>query len=382
MIAKLTSDQIISFLIIISILLIASRLFGELFRLIKQPAVMGELIAGIVLGPSLFGSLFPNTFQSIFITPRQSYSAFDGLAQIGIMLLLFVAGMEVNFNVMKRRGKAAAKISIASVLLPFIAGFTVTWLFYDTLFASPTTDKVIPALFMGTALCITALSVAAKILMDLNLISNRFGNMILTSAMINDFIGWLLFTIVISLANLKQEGMNWWQTILTVIVFAVILLTVGIKFIDRAFQFVNKVATKPGANMSLAISFCFLGALFTEWIGIHAIFGAFLMGVAVGASKNFLDKSKEILQQFITNIFAPLFFASIGLRVNFIANFNLDIVVIVLLIAGFGKIIGGFIGARLSGFKVNKAWAVGFGMNARGSMEIVLGLHCSSGKDY
>src|SRR5262249_51017855 len=125
--------------------------------------------------------------------------------------------------------------------------------------------------------------------------------------------------------------------------------------------------------ISFAIALCLIGGIFTEWIGVHAILGAFLLGVAVGSCKDFTIRSKEVLQQFITNIFAPLFFVSIGLRLNFITNFDWRICLIILGIASFGKIIGGYIGARLSGFKKNKAWAMGFGLNTYGSQQIALG---------
>lgn len=374
MVSKLPSDQVLSFLVIVSILLISARGLGELFRKFRQPAVMGELFAGIILGPSLLGTYAPDLFNSIFVKPTQSYVAFDGLSRMGIIFLLFVAGMEVDLNNLKKRGKAAAKISISSVLFPFTIGFGAVWFFYDSFFSAASDDKLVPAMFIGTALCITALSVAAKILMDMDLIKTRFGNLILTAAMINDFIGWMMFSIVINMANLEQEGLGIWQTVIAVIAFAVLLLSVGRIFIDRGFTLVNEHLSNPGSNITFAIAMCFLGAIFTEWTGIHAIFGAFLMGVAVGSSKNFAPHSKEILYQFITNIFAPLFFVSIGLRVNFISNFDWKICFLIFSIASVGKILGGTLGAKASGFKINKALAVGFGMNARGSMEIVLGL--------
>ncbi|MFI5135148.1 MAG: cation:proton antiporter [Chitinophagales bacterium] len=371
---RLSSNDVLPFLIILTILLLAARLTGEIFKRFRMPAVMGELFAGVVLGPTVLGTVFPQVYQSIFASPQSPAIAFDGVSRIGIILLLFVAGMEVNINSIRRRGKAAAKISIASVILPFAIGFVVAQLFFSTLFTTPATDHLVPSLFMGTTLCITALSVAAKILIDLDLIKTRFGNLILTAAMINDFIGWMLFVVVINLANLQHEVLGVVQTIVTVILFAVLLLTFGRRIIDKGFEFCERHLSKPGGSLSFAIIVCLLGAIFTEWVGIHAIFGAFLMGIAVGGCSNFKVPAREGLFHFITNIFAPLFFVSIGMRVNFITNFDWRIVSIVVAIACVGKIVGGTVGAKLSGFKTNKAYAVGFAMNARGSMEIVLGL--------
>lgn len=364
-----------SFLIIFVVLLTAGRLLGELFRSWKQPAVMGELIAGLILGPSILGNLFPELFHSIFFVSQTAQLAFDGIARVAIILFLFVAGMEVHLGDVVQRGKAAAKISLSSILFPFAAGFAGIWFFYDHFFDSVTqTNKLLPALFIGTALSITALSVLAKILFDLELGRSRFGSLLLTAAMINDFVGWILFSVVISLGEVQHENLGVWQTVVAVVIFTIGLLTIGRVAIDRVFGFAKRTFKGPGVSLALAIILCILGSLFTEWIGIHAIFGAFLTGVAVGDSKQFTDEAKETLHLFVVNLLAPLFFVSIGLRVNFIKDFDLFICFFILVIASVGKLLGGFIGARLSGFKTNKAIAVGFAMNARGSMEIVLGM--------
>lgn len=335
---------------------------------------MGELIAGLLVGPSVLGNLFPSFFHELFFSSANAQFAFDGISRIAIILFLFVAGMEVHLHDVLKRGKAAAKISLSSIVFPFAAGFAGTWIFFDHFLSNGHADKLVPAMFMGTALSITALSVLAKILFDLELGRSRFGSLLLTAAMINDFAGWMLFTVVISLGDLQEEGMGLWQTILLVMIFTIILLTEGRRAIDKLFEFASRELKGPGASLALAIMLCLLGAIFTEWVGIHAIFGAFLTGVAVGDSRNFSRKAKDMLHEFVSNLLAPLFFVSIGLRVNFIKDFDVFICIFVLSIACLGKLIGGFIGARLSGFKTNKAIAVGFAMNARGSMEIVLGI--------
>jgi Kef-type K+ transport system membrane component KefB len=373
--SKLGTNEVMQFLIIITVLLATARVLGELFKKIGLPAVIGELLGGILLGPSLFGLFFPGLFHTVFSDPKQPAIAFDGLSRLSIMLLLFVAGMEVNLDNIRRRGKPAAKISFFGIFFPLVIGFGATWFFYDKIFATESGNKVAAALFMGTALSITALSVMAKILIDLDLIKTRFGNLMMTAAMVNDFIGWLLFSVVITIANLQSESQFSPAVIFfTVVASSALLLTFGRKLIDRAFLFANTKLSKPGAELSLSILLCFAGGIFTEWLGIKAIFGAFLMGIAIGDSKNFSDRSKQSLHDMIAYVFSPLFFVSVGLRVNFFTNFNFQTVIFILAISIIGKLLGGFIGARLSGFKPHKSLAVGFGMNARGSQEIVLGL--------
>jgi Kef-type K+ transport system membrane component KefB len=152
------------------------------------------------------------------------------------------------------------------------------------------------------------------------------------------------------------------------------MLTFGRGLINRALPWVNKRMAWPGGVLSLSLALCFLAAAFTEYIGIHAIFGAFIFGVALGDSEHMSERAKEIVHQFINNIFAPLFFVAIGLRVNFIANFDLQLTLVILFIAFAGKIIGSGWGTRLGGFSWKESLAAGFGMNARGAMEIILGL--------
>lgn len=373
---KLATNEVLEFLVILVILLSTARIMGELFKKIGLPAIIGELLGGILLGPSFIGTLFPGFFQSVFIDPKQSSVAFDGLSRLSVMLLLFIAGMEVRLENIRTRGKAAAKISLSGIIFPLALGFSVTWLFYSVFFSQPTENKLAPALFMGTALSITALGVMAKILIDIDMIKSRFGNLMMTAAMIDDIIGWMLFSVVITIADLKAESKFSAITVLLIIAgYTAFLISIGrTMVVNPILRFANNKLSKPGAELSLAMILCLLSGIFTEWLGIKAIFGAFIMGVAVGNSPYFSEKAKETFHDIVTYVFSPLFFVSIGLKVNFVTNFDLAIVVFVLAISIAGKIFGGYIGARLSGFKNNKAIAVGFGMNARGSQEIVLGL--------
>lgn len=372
MVSKLSSDEVLNFLIIVSILLIAARILGEICKKYKQPAVIGEILAGIILGPSLFGSFFPNLFNEIFISQPRSYAAFDGLANIGIILLMFIAGFEVDLKQIRKQGKQAASISIMGLIFPFMLGFGTVYLFYNDIFsAAAAQNRVIPAMFFGTALSITALSVIAKILLDMDMLRSKLGNLILTAAMINDFLGWILFSIIIQLMKTgKQDGS--FMSVSLVLLYTLVLLSAGKWMVDKILMVANKFLS-IGVMITLAVCLCLLSAVFTEYLGVRGIFGAFLMGVAIGDSKYFPERLQQILHQFVVNIIAPLFFASIGLRVNFIANFNGEIILIILLIACVAKLVGSGIGSRMSGLSKNESYIIAFGMNSRGSQEIVLG---------
>ncbi|HVX28337.1 MAG TPA: cation:proton antiporter [Parafilimonas sp.] len=371
MVSKLSSDEVLSFLIIVSVILITARVLGEVFRKFKQPAVIGEILAGIILGPSLLGTLNPHLFESIFTAQKGvPFKAFDGLAQIGIILLMFIAGFEVDLKQIRQQGKKAASISLMGLIFPFALGFATVWFFYDKIFSTPQgTSLIIPAMFFGTALSITALSVIAKILLDLNILRSKIGNLVLTAAMIDDFLGWILFSIIIQMMG-KSE--NSFGSVAMVIGFTIFILTIGRWLVDKILLIADKFLS-IGGLITVAVSLCLLSAVCTEYLGVRGIFGAFLMGVAIGDSKYFPERLQNILHQFVVNIIAPLFFASIGLRVNFVTNFNIEIVGIILLIACFAKLIGAGVGARMTGMTKNESYAVAFGMNSRGSQEIVLG---------
>jgi Kef-type K+ transport system membrane component KefB len=370
---KLNASEVLNFLIMVSIILVSSRLLGEVFRKFKQPAVVGEILAGIIIGPSLLGSVFPDLFKQIFLDNTRSYGAFDGLANVGIIMLMFIAGAEVDLRQIRSQGKQAISISLLSLLFPFTTGFLCIWFFHDYIFSASTTNKLIPSLFFGTALSITALSVIVKVLMDLSIMRTKVGSLVVIAAMINDFLGWILFSIIIQMMNVKGSEASFSSTVV-VLLFVAFMMTIGRWLVDKILALSAKYLAPPNGIFTVAVCLCMLGAVFTEYLGIKGIFGAFLVGVAVGDSKYFSNHVQHILQQFIVNIIAPLFFASVGLRVNFVTNFNLSIVLLIVGIACIGKLFGAGVGSRLSGLNKNESLAIAFGMNARGSQEIVLGV--------
>lgn len=372
---KLAHNELIVLLLSISTMLIISRIFSELGKRFKLPMVMGELIVGIVLGPTILGMLYPDIFLYLFPKTGNIPIALDGIFSLSVIMLLFVAGMEVQLSLVLKQGKVAVYTSMFSMVIPFFTGFAVAW-FFPEIFSIPDEQdpKLIFALFFGTALSISALPVIARILMDMNLFKTNIGMVIIASAMFNDLIGWLIFSFVLSLTNNGvNDDFNLWYTVLYILGFGLFMLTIGKKIIDKTLPWMQTKLSWPGGVLSISLGICLLSAAFTEAIHIHAILGAFIAGIAFGDSVHLREQAREIIHQFVTNFFAPLFFVSIGLKVNFIENFDGTVVAIVLVLAYVGKVLGAFIGARLGGMTKNHSLAVGFGMNARGAMEIILG---------
>lgn len=369
---KLAHGDVLFLLIQISILLITARILGEVARRFRQPTVIGELFAGIIIGPTFIGGLFPDFIDWLFKTHKNAYIVYDGLTSVSMVFLMFVAGMEVEFENIIRHRKVSLIITITGTLIPFLLGFGVGWWTYS--FLDIQADKILFAMFSGTALSISALPVIAKILLDLSLIKTDLGSIVIASATLSDIIGWLLLSVILSNIGSSHHQYSIGFTFLMTILFTVITLTIGRWAINKLLPLFRQNFAGQGGVITFALCACFSAAAFTEYIGIHALFGAFVIGIAFGDSMYFSEKSREIIYQFVTNIFAPLFFASVGLRVNFITNFDIIIVFVTVCVAFISKFTGSFVGGYISGLKSYQALAVGAGLNARGAMEIILGL--------
>lgn len=371
---KLSHGDVIHLLVQLSVMLVMGRLFAEAARKLHQPAVIGEIIAGILLGPTVLGMLQPEWFEALYPTGSGAGVVLTGLVQIAVVMLLFIAGLEVDLHIVWQQGRQAVTTSVFGLIIPFSIGFTFPYFFSEFFGINDVNSRLTFALFMGTAMAITALPVIVRILMDLNIFKSRMGLLVVASAMVDDLVGWLIFSVILGLIGKGSGSMPLINTVILTIGYAAFMLTIGRGILNRLLPWVNKKLAWPGGVLSISLALCFLAGAFTEYIGIHAIFGAFIMGVALGDSEHFSERAKEIVHQFINNIFAPLFFVSIGLRVNFITNFDLVLTVVILVIAFTGKIVGSGLGARLGGFSWKESLAAGFGMNARGAMEIILGL--------
>jgi len=372
---SLSADNIIVFFLALGLLLGVSRILGELAQKVHQPAILGELLAGVILGPTVLGTLSPETSAYLFPQQGPNAIALNTITTLAVVLFLLVAGMEVDLSIIGKQGKVAPRVSISGIVLPFLLGLAAAWFAPQALGRHADADPLIFTLFFATALSISALPVIAKTLMDLDLYRSDFGMIIISAAVFDDLAGWIIFAIILGLMNSESSHSNHIvMTIVLTLAFAGVMLTFGRWLIHRSLPFLQAYTRWPGGVLSFALVLALFGAAFTEWIGIHAIFGSFLVGVAVGDSSHLRERTRVIIDQFIAFFFAPVFFASIGLKVNFIAHFDLTLVVTVLLIACVCKLAGGTLGARWGGMAKRESWAVGFAMNSRGAVEIVLGL--------
>ena len=339
---------------------------------LHQPPVLGEILGGIVLGPTILGAVAPAIQSELFPASGESSWILHLIAYLGLVAFVFIAGLEVDLNCIRRQGKSTLITSISGVILPFALGFGMVTL-APRLWSVPLQDQGLFALFMGTALSISALPVIARILMDLDLLKTELGGMIMGAATIDDIIGWSIFALILS--GLKTNislALNLGFTA------GVLVVTIGILYLTGK----NRAWLKSplaGGIIDLTALTMLAASIVSEFIGAHGIFAAFLAGVILSQRCSRRDLILGKTYRPVMMVLAPIYFASIGLKTNFVANFDLAIVLLVFSAASIGKITGASLGAIFGGMTGRKALAIGFGLNARGAMEIVL---ASAALDY
>lgn len=373
---KLHSDDLAALLLAIAVMLVVSRLASEIGKKIGLPMVMGELLIGILLGPTLFGTMAPELYHTVF--PFGENPAFtlalEAIVSLAGVLLLFVAGLELRLGLFLHHGRAAVTTGIGSMVLPFASGFVAAWYLPQWFGVEGGTEShLLFALFLGTAMAISALPVIARILLHMQLLKTEVGTVIIAAAVFNDIVGWLFFSFILSLVGVSNGGGRAVVNLAAILAFAGFMLVFGRSLVNRLLPWIQTTLSWPGGVLGLSLGLCLFSAAFTEYLHIHAILGAFIAGLTIGDSAHLREQAREIVHQFVTNFFAPLFFVSIGLTVNFLKHFDGTMVGIMLLLAFVGKVVGAGLGARLGGMSNRHALAVGFGLNARGAMEIILG---------
>jgi Kef-type K+ transport system membrane component KefB/mannitol/fructose-specific phosphotransferase system IIA component (Ntr-type) len=369
-----SDHDILIFLLSLAALLASARTLGELGRLLGLPLVVGEIGAGLVLGPTVLGRISPRAQVWLFPsgTPQSMLGAYTAVA---VVLLLVVVGVEVDLGVVRRRGRAALLTGVLGVVLPMFSGFALGLLLPASDLVDPA-RRTIVALLLGVALSISALPVIAKTLLDLGLFKTRVGLLVMAAAMIDDVIGWLALSLLLGPMRGTHVDLGAFaRTVAFSALFAAAMLVVGRRLIEGALarlEVASTTATGTGRVLSLVILLALFGAATTHALGLHAVFGGFVVGLTVGRSARVRERTRMAIEDFVVNVFAPVFFASIGLRVDFVAAFDLRLCALVLLVATVPKLIGCAVGARVGGMQWRQATAVGFGMNARGAMGIIL----------
>jgi Kef-type K+ transport system membrane component KefB/mannitol/fructose-specific phosphotransferase system IIA component (Ntr-type) len=367
-------SDVLVFLLSLAVLLTTARLLGELARRLGLPLVFGELASGILLGPTVLGRAAPRALAWLFpIGTAQHMLA--GYTNVGVVLLLVVAGLEVNLGIVRRRGRSAMLTSVLGILMPLGGGVLLGILLPDSDLVRPD-HRTLFALFMGVALSISALPVIAKTLLDLGLFKTDVGLLVMAAAMIDDLVGWLAFSVLLGpLRGGSMDLLSVARSTGLTLGFVAVALLVGRPLLGRLIARLQADRhAGPRRVLSLIVLLSLFGASLTTWIGVHAVFGGFVVGVVAGDAPQLKERTRVIVHDFVTNIFAPVFFASLGLRADFVRAFDARLCILVFAVATAAKAIGCTIGSRAGGLRWRPAAAVGLGLNARGAMEIILAM--------
>ena len=370
---KGASDAV--FIAEIVVLMLVGRLLGEAMSRLGQPSVMGQLIAGLLLGPSFFGLLLPDVQHALFPKNPEQKAMIDGISQFGILLLLLLAGMETDLKLVRQTGRASLFASLMGIVIPFICGVALGEALPDSMLPDPG-KRLITSLFLGTALSIASVKIVAMVVREMNFMRRVVGQVILASAIIDDSIGWIIVSIIFSLAlHGSVEPMSLAQSVIGTIAFMIASLTVGRRAVFFTIRWVNDHLVSEFAVVTAILCIMGIMALITHLIGVHTVLGAFVAGILVGESPILTRHIDEQLRGLITAFFAPVFFGIAGLTADLtiladptIALFTVGLV----LVASVGKFAGAFIGAELGGLTRREGLALACGMNARGSTEVII----------
>jgi Kef-type K+ transport system membrane component KefB len=369
-------DEVLQLVVQIALLLAAARLLGGLAQKLNQPSVVGEILAGVILGPSLLSGLFPALGE--WIVPQTEVQGFllEAVGLIGVMFLLIVTGLETDLSLIKRKARTAVGVATGGLVLPFAAGLGLGYLIPDDLLADPT-QRTVFVLFVATALSISAIPVLAKVLMDLDLMRRDIGQTLLAAGMIDDITGWTLLGVVTALASAAALTAG---TILTTVGFVLLFLaataTVGVWLVNHGLAFVQERFRGRDHMLTLIVVLAFAWGAFSQALHLEPVLGAFAIGIIFGRSPRLPADTIKQLEAIALAVFAPIFFAVAGLKVDITAIFEPRLAWItlgVIAVATFGKVVGAYAGARLlSGQDHWSALAYGSGLNARGALEIII----------
>lgn len=378
----LNEEHILIFLAQLSVLLGVAKVLGELGRKWGCPPLAGEILTGILLGPTIFGRFMPDLQAHLFPTGLVHQNMLETVSWLGVLFLLLVTGFEVNLSTVLKQGKAALILGIVGVIVPLTVGCAVFWWMPESYYGASAT-RLSFTLFLATAASISAITVIARVLHDLDVLRSDVGLTTLSGFVVNDLFGWLIFTVVLGLTAQGDGGMEGHggsrsivMVFVLILAFGVFCLTLGSRLVGALIRKLNRIPELPQPATTLALV-AFLGLVcgaITQWIGMHAILGFFVAGIMAGNTADVSERSREIISQMIHAVFVPIFFASIGLKIDFLRELDLTMMVVFTAVAVGGKFVGAWLAAQISGFRKMDAMTIGIAFIPGGAMEIILGM--------
>jgi len=368
--------DVLRLIVQVAVLLFTARMFGQLMRRFGQPAVVGEILAGILLGPSLLSALVPAA--GAWIVPQTAIQGYllEVISLIGAMFMMLITGLETDLGLIRRHARTAFGVSICGIVVTFGAGYALGMTLPDSLLGQPRARMVF-ALFLGTAMAISAIAVIGKVLMDLDLMRRDIGQTLIAAGMSDDTIGWILLSVVVGLAGGRAVSTG---TVLktggAVLAFIVLSLTIGLWLMRRLVDFVIDRVDIREKFMSFVVVMMFVWGSISMTIHLEAVLGAFIIGIVFGQIRRLPEEVPETMESVAIGIFAPVFFAVAGLKVNLRTLLEprlLALAVLIIVVTVLAKGTGTYLGARLVGRQDHwTALSFSAGLNTRGAMDIII----------
>jgi Kef-type K+ transport system membrane component KefB/nucleotide-binding universal stress UspA family protein len=359
----------------LGLLLLVGRLMGEAAQRLGQPAVMGQLVGGLLLGPSVLGLVWPGAEHALFPGTPEQKSMINAVAQVGVLMLLLLTGMETDLQLVKRVGRAAVTVAAAGVALPFICGFTLGEMLPTALLPRPDA-RLVTAIFLGTALSISSVKIVAMVVREMNFMRRDLGQIIVASAILEDTIGWVIIAVAFGLASAGTVDLwSLGRAVLGTAAFMAASLTVGRRIVFNLIRWSNDNFQSEFPVITMILVIMVAMALITQLIGVNTVLGAFVAGILIGESPILTRHIDEQLRGLIVALFMPVFFGLSGLSADLtvLKSPNMALLALGLIaIASIGKFLGAFVGGKLGGLTRAESLALGCGMNARGSTEVIV----------
>lgn len=371
----LSHEATLLFLSQLALLLGVARFFGEWMRRLDQPAVIGELLAGLLLGPSVFGYVAPGWYGSVFPPEQVLSDLLSAFSLFCVLLLLIVTGLEIDLGLIVQRIRTAAWVSAGGLIVPFAFGLGLGALSPAEFMSGPD-KRVVFSLFVAVNLSISAIPVIAKTLKDLKVIRRDLGQLNLAAAMLDDAVGWILLAVASGLATkgvitVQDVGLK----LLASVGVMGVALSLGRRWVSRYLSWIDQRAPGEASQLGAALFLALAFSILTHGLGLESMLGAFLAGILIGQSPRLKSQVAHTLELFTSSFCAPIFFATAGLKVNLPALFSpslLTMTAVVLVVATLGKYIGCYLGGKVVGLSHWQCLTLGSGMNPRGAMGVIV----------
>jgi Kef-type K+ transport system membrane component KefB len=370
-VAPIAAHQVLVFLLQLGLLLGLALTLGRLAGRLGLPPVVGELTAGVLAGPSVLGHAAPGVSGWLLPSDPGQFHLLDAVGQLGVLLLVGVAGMHVDLGLMRRNRLAVATVGSGALLIPLGLGVAVGFVLPATLLAGG--SRPLFAVFLGVAMCVSAIPVIAKTLLELKLLHRDIGQLIINSAAVDDIVGWFLLAVISAIATSGTGSGALTRTAIGLVV--IVVVTLAARPVVRGAMHLAARSPEPGVTVATAAVLVLLASAGSQALGTEGILGAFLCGILIGSSRQLDRQRLAPLRAFVMAVLAPLFFVTAGLRMDLTALVRPSVLAAGLAVLGIavaGKFAGAYAGARLARLDHWHGLALGAGLNARGVVEVVV----------